>query len=146
VAFGDVNLSKDGIREIHGEGQSPGAGGWPTVRYFNKDTGYGGAPYPKKTQKKMCDELGDEDYMQAYVEEMGNTSLCRIDETSACDEKEKAFIEKWKDSDGEKVTAQIDRLEGMGGKKMKPSLKQWVKKRLKILRQLSPTDAAKEEL
>ena len=37
---------------------SLGAGGWPTVRYFNKETGYGGKPYPKKTDKAMCDELG----------------------------------------------------------------------------------------
>lgn len=35
-----------------------GAGGWPTVRYFNKETGYGGKAYPKKTSKAMCDELG----------------------------------------------------------------------------------------
>lgn len=36
----------------------PGSGGWPTVRYFNKETGYGGKAYPKKTDKAMCDELG----------------------------------------------------------------------------------------
>eukprot|EP01050_Picozoa_sp_SAG11_P058854 SAG11_NODE_37811_length_255_cov_0.660256_1_plen_39_part_10 len=28
-----------------------GAGGWPTIRYFNKETGYDGKPYPKKTDK-----------------------------------------------------------------------------------------------
>jgi len=27
---------------IHGTPQNPGAGGWPTLRYFNTDTGYGG--------------------------------------------------------------------------------------------------------
>ena len=42
VVFGDVNLSEDQIRTIHGEPQNPGQGGWPTLRYFNKETGYGG--------------------------------------------------------------------------------------------------------
>lgn len=77
MAFGDVNLSKDQIRECHGTPQNPGQGGWPTIRYFNKDTGYGGKPYAKKTQKAMCDELGDKKNMQAYVEEMGKTKLAK---------------------------------------------------------------------
>lgn len=59
VAFGDINLSQEPIRGIY----SPGAGGWPTIRYFNWLTGYEGAPYPKKTPKSMCDELGDIKYM-----------------------------------------------------------------------------------
>ena len=37
VVFGDVNLSKNQVRI-----GSPGAGGWPTLRYFNKGTGYEG--------------------------------------------------------------------------------------------------------
>lgn len=49
---------------------SPGAGGWPTIRYFNKETGVGGAPYKKKTDKAMCDELKTSEYMTAYVEEV----------------------------------------------------------------------------
>merc|ERR1719499_2870676 len=110
--FGDINLSQSGIREIHGEEQAPGAGGWPTVRYFNQDTGYGGAPYKKKTQKKMCDELGDEQYMQLYVEEMGNTSLCKVDSPSQCSEKETDFIAKWKDETPDKIAAELKRLNG----------------------------------
>ena len=47
VSFGDVNLSESSVRSSHGTSQSPGAGGWPTVRYFNKATGYGGAPYAR---------------------------------------------------------------------------------------------------
>lgn len=143
MAFGDVNLSKDGVREINGQAQSPGAGGWPTVRYFNKDTGYGGAPYPKKTQKKMCDELGDTEYMQLYVEEMGKTSLCQIENTSGCDEKELEFIKKTKEAP-DNIAGQLQRLEGMQEQKMKPSLKKWVNKRIAILRQF-PTEN-KEEL
>ena len=47
VSFGDVNLSEEQIRGNH----NPGAGGWPTIRYFNKGTGYDGAPYAKKTDQ-----------------------------------------------------------------------------------------------
>lgn len=68
-----MNLSKDPIRESHGTPQNPGAGGWPTIRYFNKETGYGGKSYEKKTQKAMCDELGSVDSMRQYV--LGSSSL-----------------------------------------------------------------------
>lgn len=40
VAFGDVNLADQQINHIG----SPGDGGWPTIRYFNKETGYEGKP------------------------------------------------------------------------------------------------------
>ena len=42
VSFGDVLLSESQVRTgPDGGDMSPGAGGWPTVRYFNKETGYG---------------------------------------------------------------------------------------------------------
>lgn len=63
VAFGDINLSEQQIRGNH----NPGAGGWPTIKYFNKQTGYDGAPYDKKTSKQMCEELGDLEYMVNVV-------------------------------------------------------------------------------
>jgi len=50
VAFGDVLLSEQQIRGNH----NPGAGGWPTIRYFNKQTGYEGASYVKKKQINLC--------------------------------------------------------------------------------------------
>ena len=67
VSFGDVNLSEEQIRGNH----NPGAGGWPTIRYFNKATGYEGAAYTKKTDDPMCTELGNQKYMDAYVEAAG---------------------------------------------------------------------------
>ena len=60
VVFGDINLSAQQVKGKH----NPGAGGWPTIKYFNKETGYEGAPYEKKTDKSMCDELGDDEYME----------------------------------------------------------------------------------
>lgn len=70
VSFADVNLSEEQIR---GPPYNPGQGGWPTIRYFNQETGYTGAPYKQKTSMKMCDELKDINNMKAFVEEAGNT-------------------------------------------------------------------------
>lgn len=53
VIFGDVVLSEN--RVMVG---SPGAGGWPTVRKFNKATGLEGEAYNKATGDAMCTELG----------------------------------------------------------------------------------------
>merc|ERR1719161_37046 len=140
VAFCDVNLSQDQVRDIHGEQQSPGAGGWPTIRYFNKETGYGGKPYPKKTDKAMCDELGDTSNMQAYVEEMGGTSLCSIETLKGCSDKESKFISKWKPKSVDDVAKELARLDGMQSKdsgSMKPDTLAWSKSRIGILKKLS---------
>ena len=45
VVFGDVNLREGRVTQSRdGTPQNPGAGGWPTLRYYNADTGPGGAP------------------------------------------------------------------------------------------------------
>ena len=107
VAFGDINLSEAPIRGNH----NPGAGGWPTIRYFNKATGYEGHAYDKKTDKQMCEELGDDEYMQAYVEEQGGTSLCSAANGNGCSEKETGFIEKWKVKSAGEAAADLKRLQ-----------------------------------
>jgi len=147
VVFGDVSLSKNQVRTIGGEDQNAGAGGWPTIRYFNKETGYGGKPYPKKTSMAMCDELGPkQDYMQQYVEEYGGTSLCNINKTDkGCSDKQKEFIGKWIAKPAADAKKQLDRLVGMvekDGGSMKPDALTWAKQRLGIFKQL----AKKEEL
>lgn len=140
VSFGDVLLSEQQIKGNH----NPGAGGWPTIKYFNKETGVEGAPYTKKTDKSMCDELGDIEYMQAYVEEAGSTSMCAIADGAGCSEKEVKFIETWKAKSGEDVDKQVTRLNGMKEKPMKPALLTWLKQRLAILKQFARK--GKEEL
>ena len=119
VVFGDINLSEQQIRGNH----NPGAGGWPTVKYFNQETGYEGKPYAKKTDKAMCDELGDIDYMTEYVLEAAGTSLCDISTHQGCSEKEVKFIVKRDAETAESNVAQLDRLNGMKDKPMsvKPS-------------------------
>jgi len=136
VAFGDINLSEQPIRGNH----NPGAGGWPTIRYFNKETGYEGHAYDKKTDKSMCDELGDDETMQAYVEEQGATSLCSAATKGGCSEKEGGFIDKWTVKSTESAAAELKRLQGMGAGSMKPELKKWLGARIAILKQLATGD------
>jgi protein disulfide-isomerase A6 len=140
VAFADVNLSEEPIRDGH----NPGAGGWPTIRYFNKETGYGGQAYTQKTDKSMCDELGDVAMMQAYVEEAGHTSLCSVTTGAGCGDKEKAFIEIWKTKSKADVNAQITRLQGMAAGKMTAELKTWLNQRMAILSQFQKEHAKAE--
>lgn len=93
VVFGDVALSENQVQTINGTPQSPGAGGWPTVRYFNQKTGYGGKQYEKKTSQAMCDELGpNEKYMQEFVEQWAKR--CALDSKDACTKKERALLEE----------------------------------------------------
>jgi len=146
VAFGDVALSKNQVRTIHGEDQGAGAGGWPTVRHFNKATGYGGKAYAKKTDSAMCDELGPkEEYMQMHIEEAGGTSLCNALTEQGCSDQAKKFIAKWNGKTKDDFQKQIDRLGGMvdkDGASMKPEALTWAKQRLAIVKQLHK----KEEL
>ena len=65
MSFGDVDMSSNPVRP--GGEITPGAGGWPTIAYFNKETGYQGRPYQKKTTKPMCEELGDVNTMSRFV-------------------------------------------------------------------------------
>jgi len=132
VRFADINLSEAPIRDSK---YSPGAGGWPTIRYFNKETGKDGAPYDKKTDKAMCDELGDYDMMVDYIEEAAGTSMCALDGTG-CDERSIKYLEKMKVKSKEELEAQFERLAGMEGNSMKKDLKDWLKKRKKLLKAL----------
>lgn len=125
-------MSEEPIRGNH----NPGAGGWPTIRYFNKKTGIEGGTYQKVTDDAMCTELGNIDNMVAYVEGYGNTSLCSVSDGAGCDEKELAYIEKMKGKSAEDIASQLKRLTSMEGESMKPDLALWVKKRRKILAQL----------
>mmetsp|Transcript_27737 Transcript_27737/g.63895 ORF Transcript_27737/g.63895 Transcript_27737/m.63895 type:complete len:148 (+) Transcript_27737:259-702(+) len=140
VAFGDINLSEQQIRGTH----QPGAGGWPTIKYFNKETGVAGATYNKKTDLSVCDELGPgKDYMQQYVEEAGNTALCSVSTGKGCGKKERDFIDKWKSEPAAAAAKELDRLQRMKTGSMKPELKKWLGQRSAILKQLAHK---KEEL
>lgn len=142
VSFGDINLSDEQIRANH----NPGQGGWPTIRYFNKETGIEGAAYVKKTDDAMCTELGNDKYMTEYITEAGKTSLCSAETTQGCGEREIDYITKMKAKSGEEIQSQFKRLNAMSGESMKPELEDWKNKRLAILKQLAPGPVAKDQL
>lgn len=151
VVFGDSSLSGGGARG--GSTANPGAGGWPTIRYYNKDTGTDGANYVKKTAMPMCDELGPKGakmgvngFLVDYVHEAAKISLCSIEEPFAgCGEKETAYIQKMAAKSPEEITKQIARLQSMKGNAMKGDLKAWLNQRLAILEQFAGK-ASKQEL
>jgi len=134
VSFGDVDLSNnDAVRR---DEFKAGSGGWPTIRYFNKDTGLLGGEYVKKTDRSMCDELGDEDYMTQYVDEYTSASICSVIDGAGCDERQLKYAEKMKVKTSPEKKLELVRLEKMKGTKMKPELKAWIDQRRKILNQL----------
>ena len=141
VSFGDVNLSENSVRSSHGTSQSPGAGGWPTVRYFNQATGYGGAAYTKRTSDPMCTELGPgKPYLQEYIETAGTTALCSVATSDGCSDRQRTYVEKMKAKGDDEVAKQLARLTKMSGGTMKPELQLWLAQRIGILRQLGPKD------
>jgi len=112
------------------------------VRYFNKETGYGGKAYEQKTQQAMCDELGPkEEYMQQFVEEKSGASSCDVkNPKDGCSEQQATFIAKWADKPKDDLKKQLDRLKGMAekdGSSMKPEALKWMKQRLGIFNQLT---------
>lgn len=121
---------------FRGAPHQPGAGGWPTIRYYNEKTGPDGGTYEKVTDQPLCSELGDRMNMIEYVESYGNTVLCDINGTN-CNEQETKFLEKYKDMDEADLKAQYDRVEDMLSKTMKDTLRLWVYRRMRILKRLS---------
>jgi len=146
-----VNLQEAPIRDPK---YSPGAGGWPTVRYFNRETGYDGAAYTKKTSKSMCDELGDMEYMRGFVNEK-SIPPCQVDPPHEhCEEKEITYVGKWQEKAAEDIEGEKDRLKKLLASQANPDLVKWLHQRSNILRQLlgkktseeAPAVAPKEEL
>ena len=140
VEFGDINLSEQQIRGENNK-YGPGAGGWPTIRYFNKETGYDGAPYTKKTDKSMCDELGDNRFMEMYVMDAGKTSLCNIDSGKDCSSRELEYIQTWKSKPKDEIPGQILRLQQLKTGKLKADASQWIGQRVAILRKLQASSS-----
>lgn len=150
MAFGDVNLAEDDIRGKYAG--SPGAGGWPTIRTYNKKTGYEGAfagdwKDANSLDGAMCDVFGKEDTMQTYVEEMGGVLLCTtIDclcsrrETGSCAKKELDYFEKFSTASEEELQSRLKLLSGSLAKSGKGDA--WMAQRISILKLVAATRAA----
>jgi len=68
VAFAEVNCreSKE-LMQKHKAGQ----GGWPTLKFFNKETGLEGKNYVQKTDQRVCEEMKDPKMVARWVNEIG---------------------------------------------------------------------------
>jgi hypothetical protein len=96
----------------------------------------------------MCDELGDDANMEAYVLEYGNIYLCSIATKEGCSDKEVSFLESYEGKSADDVNAQLSRLQGMSTKSssMKPDLKSWIRQRIGILKQFAAKTSSTSEL
>jgi len=100
--------------------------GYPTIKYFTSETGKEGAAYS-----------GGRDYdsLETFVQENLQVK-CSVADREGCSEKENKFIEKMKEKGADEITKQIDRLDGMKDKPMKPALAGWLKTRLRLLNEM----------
>jgi len=151
VAFGDVNLAEDQVRgKYAGE---PGGGGWPTIRYYNKQSGYDGGfagdwKDANGHQGAMCDVFGDEETMQAYVEEMGGvlggitftlSCLCAKKDSGACSKKELDYYAKFEAAPLTDVESRLKLLSASQAKSGKSDA--WMSERISLLKLISKTRA-----
>jgi len=145
IVFGDVNLSKSSPTSKNAG--SPGAGGWPTLRHYNKDTGIKGEQYTQKTSGMVCEEMKQDSYMETYVMEAGTLSRCSVANQENCSDKEKEYIAKYQSQSSEDTAAQAERLATMAntkGSKQSASGYKWLAARRAILKQLRAAAASPE--
>lgn len=122
----------------------PGAGGWPTHRYFNWATGFGGKPFQQKTDKRICDELGDVANMINYVSEMAGVYICDARTGKHCTPKERAYAAEWKTKTAEEAAAELAALDATPQPDA-VSEQQWLGRQRSILSQLAQA-VEKDEL
>lgn len=141
VSFGDVNLEDSPSLRM---GHNAGHDGWPTIRYYNGETGITGGDYKRKTSAQVCNELKIEDNMIAYVETAAMTTMCLTDETG-CDDSELSFMAMMKDKGVEaqrKALVAIsdknamDEIAGMLDENLRGDLLRFLGQRRKIMHRL----------
>merc|ERR1719180_120148 len=93
-----------------------GVSGYPTIKYFTAETDPKGDSY---SGGRSLDQL------RKFVQDKLEVK-CSIADQEGCSEKELKFINAYTEKSAEDVQAQLTRLDGMKGKKMKPELLSWV--------------------
>jgi len=159
--FGDVNLADDQVQGKYAG--SPGAGGWPTIRTYNKDTGYEGSfagdwKDENGLDGAMCDVFGKEETMQRYVEEMAGISapgvfisgtlctdfacLCKQMDSGECSKQQVTYEAKFKSSPLADIQSRQKLLSASLAKSGKADL--WMSQRIQILKLLASIRSAEE--
>lgn len=142
---------------------SPGAGGWPTIRAYNSETGYDGTfagdwKDANSLDGAMCDVFGKEDTLQRYVEEMSGTHspgvfvggvlctdfecLCMQKDGGSCSKQELSYHVKFKDAPLADIQSRLKLLSGSLAKSGKGD--DWMKQRISILKLLASMRAVDE--
>lgn len=130
VVFGDVDLET--ANEDTSYRHAPGGGGWPSIRFFTRETEFKGGRYKQRTQYPLCQELGDRHWMLDYIERRARVQLCsRLGDN--CNERELGFLNKTKHKSTEEQSQELSRLDEVLREKMKPELEEWVFRRIRIL-------------
>ena len=93
VLIGDADCTASG-KELCNDND---VRGYPTIKYFNGETGPKGADYSGGR---------DFDSLKKFVEDNLEVK-CLLDNTEGCSDKEKEFMEKWKAKDKAEITAQL---------------------------------------
>ena len=109
---------------------NPGAGGWPTLRYFNAETGLAGAPVERKTTMKICDEFKDGDRMIEATKE--SMKICKPD-GEGCDPDEQAFLAEWQTKPAADLAAAIETIEDLLSEAKQKKMKQEAKLLAKLV-------------
>ena len=123
VVVADVDCTTDGGKDVCNDA---GVRGYPTIKYFTAETGPEGEAY---NGARSLDAL------ETFVKDKLEVS-CDIANPSECDEKEQGYITKMSAKDKAAVEAEVTRLSGMMSAKMSADKKQWMAKRLSILKQM----------
>jgi hypothetical protein len=142
VSFADVNLKDEASKTLskHKYAGSPGNLGWPTIRYYNKETGMEGGDYIQKTKAKLSDELKKHENIISYIESRAGTTMCDL--TDGCDNSEKAFIRQFRDGGETAITRalsyietkdQEDKIVELVDESMQYELRRWLGQRRTLL-------------
>ena len=131
VVWGDVNLAEAPIRTAaDGTPLNPGQGGWPTLRYFNAETGVGGAKVEQKTGLKICDEFKEPARMLEATKE--SMKMCNAGTGAGCDEEQLEFIGAWKGKPADALAAEVARIEDLLSEETQKKLKKQTKLLAKV--------------
>ena len=120
VVIGDVDCTADNAKDLATE---HGVSGYPTIKYWKdgEKTDYSGGRSFDDLAKFVKDNL---------------EALCSVEDPKDCDDKENKYIAKMKAKSADDIKKQLDRLSKMKGDSMKAELKQWLNKRINVLKQL----------
>ena len=129
--WGDVNLREAQIRTAaDGTPLNPGMGGWPTLRYFNAETGVGGAVVEQKTSQKICDEFKVPERMVEATKEC--MKMCNAATGAGCDEEQLEYINTWKGLGADAVAAEVARIEDLLSEETQKKMKKQTKLLAKV--------------